>query len=181
MFKLSQILFGCMHQFGWPRKDEAGNCYQQCLECGAEYSFDWAKMRRGEKISHHNRPRVSTKAAPPKTAATWKPRERRISWQAEIQYRVFHAEGWLQGLVENISRSGLMFRSQVKFERGTSLSMVLEMPEQITGNEASRVFATGEVARCMSSPHGHLVAVKIKDYRFLYSPPDQEKRSVAIQ
>ena len=181
MLRLSQILFGCSHEFGWPRKDPAGNCYQQCLKCGAEYSFDWARMRRGAKIHHHALLRASNKPAPAKTASTWKPRERRISWQAEIQYRVFHDEQWLHGLVENISRSGLMFRSQVKFDRGTSLSMILEMPEQITGHEGSRVLATAEVARCIMSHHGPLVAVKIKEYRFLYAPLDEEQRSAAIQ
>lgn len=180
MLRLSQLLFGCSHEFGWPRKDPAGNCYQQCLKCGAEYSFDWTRMRRGEKIHHHARHKAPAKTAP-KTASTWKPRERRISWQAEIQYRVFQAEEWHHGLVENISRSGLMFRSQVKFERGTSLSMILEMPEQITGHEGSRVAATGEVARCISPHHGFLVAVKIKEYRFLYAAVDEEKRSVAVQ
>lgn len=182
MSKLSSFLFGCGHEFGWPRKDESGLCYQQCLKCGAEYSFDWNRMRRGEKLAHNAAQRIATKKAPSKSAATWQPRERRISWQAEIQYRLFHADEWLEGLVENISRSGVMFRSDIKFERGASISMVMEMPEQITGSNESRVFCTGEVARCLSAPHGYLVAVKIRDYRFLYSPiPREEKRSVVVQ
>jgi hypothetical protein len=41
----------CPHDFLWPRRVAHGDYYQVCRLCGAEYKYDWASMRRGERTN----------------------------------------------------------------------------------------------------------------------------------
>lgn len=41
-----KLLFGCSHRFSWPLKRSDGTYYQVCVRCGAEYGYDWERMRR---------------------------------------------------------------------------------------------------------------------------------------
>jgi hypothetical protein len=43
---LRELLFGCSHRFSWPMKRSDGTYYQVCVHCGAEYGYDWERMRR---------------------------------------------------------------------------------------------------------------------------------------
>jgi hypothetical protein len=43
---LRKLLFGCSHRFSWPMKRSDGTYYQVCVHCGAEYGYDWERMRR---------------------------------------------------------------------------------------------------------------------------------------
>ena len=43
---LRKLLFGCSHLFSWPMKLPDGTYYQVCVHCGAEYGYDWGRMRR---------------------------------------------------------------------------------------------------------------------------------------
>jgi hypothetical protein len=47
---LRKLLFGCPHRFSWPMKRPDGTYYQVCVHCGAEYGYDWERMRRTEAI-----------------------------------------------------------------------------------------------------------------------------------
>jgi len=48
---LKQLLGrGCTHRFSWPRIGEDGRHYQICLGCGRAYEYDWAKMRRTDRL-----------------------------------------------------------------------------------------------------------------------------------
>jgi hypothetical protein len=38
--------FGCPHEFLFPMKSSDGSFYQVCTRCGAEYGYDWIRMRR---------------------------------------------------------------------------------------------------------------------------------------
>ncbi len=41
---------GCKHRFSWPRIDEIGRYYQRCPICGTAYEYDWALMRRTDRL-----------------------------------------------------------------------------------------------------------------------------------
>jgi hypothetical protein len=41
---------GCTHRFSWPRIDDNGRHYQICLACGTAYEYDWAAMRRTDRL-----------------------------------------------------------------------------------------------------------------------------------
>jgi hypothetical protein len=47
---LRKLLFGCAHQFSWPLKSSDGSYYQVCVHCGAEYGYDWQRMKRTKAI-----------------------------------------------------------------------------------------------------------------------------------
>ena len=44
------------------------------------------------------------------------------------------SDEWMEGMTENISRSGLLFRSSSPLEVGSSLELNLEMPHELTGD-----------------------------------------------
>ena len=164
-------LFQCSHQFGWPRRTQDGDYYQVCLVCGAEYAYDWSAMRRTEKRSRSNRERETAKKAPTaRSHRSWHPRERRLPWTVEAQFRSLGAREWLTGKVENISRSGLLLISEYRLERGAHVVLELEMPEAITGQHAFVARCTGQVARITSAPDNpncNRIACTIEDYRFI--------------
>ena len=47
---LRKLLFGCSHRFSWPMKQSDGTYYQVCVHCGAEYGYDWERMKRTAAI-----------------------------------------------------------------------------------------------------------------------------------
>lgn len=66
MIKLLESLFGCLHQrMTFPqslRRVGNLNCFQRrgpthvtCLGCGAEWEFNWEKLKRGKQIDHRSR------------------------------------------------------------------------------------------------------------------------------
>lgn len=46
----SSSWFGCSHQFSFPIKLPDGTYYQVCIVCGAEYGYDWQRMRRTKAL-----------------------------------------------------------------------------------------------------------------------------------
>jgi hypothetical protein len=145
----------CSHEFGWPRRDESGRHYQVCLRCGMEYAYDWQAMRRLETTAHA-RPQKKRAEKPHLTPMEWKPRERRLVWHVEIQYR----------------RSGIVFECGHALERHTQLDMILEMPTQITGQEHSKVLCQGTVVRSIPGDPARM-AIQIDGYIFLHDLPLQ--------
>ena len=60
---LDVLLLGrCSHEFSWPRRASDGEFYQVCLVCAAEYKYDWATMRRTERV----KPETGEESAAPK-------------------------------------------------------------------------------------------------------------------
>lgn len=161
-------LFNCSHQFGWPRRSQDGAYYQVCLVCGAEYDYDWAAMRRTAKRSRAERERETPrKAATTRSHRSWHPRERRLVWTADVRFRSAGAREWLEGKVENISRSGLLLLSEFKLERGARVVLELEMPEEISGQRSFVARCTGQVARITAAGERNRIACTIEDYRFV--------------
>lgn len=166
------LLFACRHQFSWPRCDETGNHYQVCVQCGAKYSYDWATMRRvapldaGEDEKPTARRKCGTKKA-------WVPRERRLRHRVSVLFRIAGREEWMEGETENISRSGLLFRSSTPLEAGSGIELIFEMPHELTGDDDARVVCEGSLVRVEQAPAtrskkqpSFLVACSIAQYRF---------------
>jgi hypothetical protein len=140
----------CRHQFSWPRRDDDGANYQVCIHCGTKYSYDWAKMRRiaplenregSPEIGHNTLRQCGTKKK------AWTPRERRLRHQVPILFRIPGSERWNEGVTENISRSGIAFRSGSPFEIGSILELVFEMPPELAGDQGARVACEGTLLR----------------------------------
>ena len=43
--------FGCPHEFSFPIKSSDGSYYQVCTLCGAEYGYDWKRMKRTKPLA----------------------------------------------------------------------------------------------------------------------------------
>ncbi len=159
-------LLTCAHRFSWPFRGDSGAYYQVCVDCGAEYSYDWERMRRVERTERHSKPaRASGRARPHRT---WKPRERRHKLAIPLRFR-FDAPAWFDGTVENISKSGILFQCELvpEIEEGAAIQLVFEMPEAISGIACARVLCRGRVARSTASSDCVRVAIAMYGYDFL--------------
>lgn len=131
---------------------ESGDYYQVCLLCGAEYHYDWHSMRRTRQVARDGgeaKPSPAASELPRRPHRSWRPRERRIKCDSPLSFRL-PGEAWGAGVLENISRTGVLFRTEEKLARGQRLQVVMEMPEEIVGRKEARVLATGRVTRIIT-------------------------------
>jgi hypothetical protein len=148
------FLSTCRHQFSWPRRDETGENYQVCVHCGAKYSYDWATMRRVALLESQEGELDAGRKPMRKcgTKKAWTPRERRLRHCVAVLFRIAGSNEWIEGVTENISRSGLLFRSSNHVEAGSSLELILEMPQELTGDDNARVVCQGSLLRAEAVP-----------------------------
>src|SRR5439155_26875274 len=132
---LDVLMLGrCSHEFSWPRRAADGEYYQVCLLCAAEYKYDWATMRRTERVTPAAPETTSpSRRRPHARKPTWVPRARRIKMKAPVRYRVKNLGTWNEGIIENLSQSGVLLIGPTKFPENTLVEMVFEMPEEISG------------------------------------------------
>ncbi len=179
-------LGGCSHEFSWPRRWPDGEFYQVCLLCGDEYRYDWKAMRRLERISE-NRPAqnllqrqgaVVRGERPDRHKLSWVPRARRVKVAGHvILFRRKGAAAWQRGTIENISSTGVLFRTKEPLPPNSDLEMMLEMPAEITGQKNSRVLASGMTVRCEPAKKEGVepaIAAGIWDYEFIHPPADKK-------
>jgi len=160
----------CSHEFSWPRRAADGHYYQVCLLCAAEYKYDWATMRRTE--------RVALKAAEPEgrrrpreKKPTWVPRARRLKLDLPLRYRVKNLSTWAEGTIVNISQSGILFQGATELPVNALVEMVFEMPAEISGQKNSNVLCQGRIIRSKEvrdTEQGSGLAASILDYKFLH-------------
>ena len=103
------MLGRCSHEFSWPRRSADGNYYQVCLLCAAEYKYDWATMRRTERVEHAKPETGIRRSHPREKRPSWVPRARRLKLDIPLRYRVNKTSSWYEGIIENISQSGVLF------------------------------------------------------------------------
>jgi hypothetical protein len=150
---ISRLLFDCRHQFSWPRRDENGNYYQLCVMCGTKYQYDWTRMRRLDPVDDTPKredPNSTIRRCGRKNA--WTPRERRLRHEVPLLFRVKGTEEWSEGKTENISRSGVLFRSPLSLEAHTKLELKFEMPKELTGESSAEVVCQASVRRVTANP-----------------------------
>ncbi|HET8666988.1 MAG TPA: PilZ domain-containing protein [Terriglobales bacterium] len=175
---LHRLLFTCHHQFSWPRRTEDGDYYQLCVHCGTKYRYDWARMRRVSRIGDEEILAEANRKGPHKcgNASGWTPRERRLRHRVPVLFRINGSEEWLEGATDNVSRSGLLFRGECVLDVGTSLELVFEMPRELSGQNAARVFCRGSVVRVVPAAEvrkrkqSFLIACSIDDSEFIAEP-----------
>ncbi len=183
---LSRFLSSCHHQFSWPRRDDAGEYYQLCVHCGLKYQYDWARMRRIAPIEDAVADTASSSMRRCGKKTAWTPRERRLRHSVPVQCRAAGSDTWTEGVTENISRSGLLFRITATYEPGTNLELKFEMPKELTGEASAEVIAHGTVAR-VTQPQAngkrggsYLVACSIVGYDFGIAPKPATSESKPI-
>jgi PilZ domain len=169
------MLGRCSHEFSWPRRGTDGDYYQVCLLCAAEYKYDWTTMRRTERVERtaETGVRRSTRQKRP----TWVPRARRLKLDIPLRYRVNRTSTWYEGIIENISQSGVLFLGPQQLPLNALIEMVFEMPEEISGQKNSNVVCQGRVMRAKESSEKDVsnieegqvgLAASIVDYKFIH-------------
>ena len=96
-------------------------------------------------------------------------RAQRFPIHLPIRFRTTHSPSWFVASTENVSCSGVLFRTECVFEPSTPLDLRLELPP-IDGETGvhGEIVCKGEVVRM--EPDGHFgvspgVAVAIRNYR----------------
>jgi len=175
---LDVLMLGrCSHEFSWPRRGNDGDFYQVCLVCAAEYKYDWKTMRRTERVER-TAPQEGSDASQTRRRAhsrkpTWVPRARRLKVNSPVRYRVKNLGSWHEGLIQNLSQSGVLFRGPQRFPENTLIEMVFEMPEEISGQKNSSVLCQGRIIRSKEAREheesdSSCLAASIVDYKFVH-------------
>jgi hypothetical protein len=166
MARLGEVLsfFSCAHRYSWPFKADAGQYYQVCVDCGAEYNYDWDRMQRVARSARAPRPARAER----RTHPSWRPRERRLKLPLPLRFRIDDAL-WRDGTVVNISRSGVLFwcPPTAGLKVGEAVQLVFEMPEEISGADSARVLCRGRIARIDEADDALRVAIAMYGYTFL--------------
>lgn len=170
---LDVLMLGrCSHEFSWPRRAGDGSYYQVCLLCAAEYKYDWKTMRRIERVQAGNTaPETATRRRGHTNKPTWVPRARRLKLDTPVRYRVKNLGTWAEGVIENISQSGVLFHGSEQLPVNALVEMVFEMPEEISGQKNSNVLCQARIIRSKETKDteaGIGLAAAILDYKFIH-------------
>jgi PilZ domain-containing protein len=172
--KLMDVLMlgRCSHEFSWPRRGADGNYYQVCLLCAAEYKYDWTTMRRTERVEHAKPDSGIRRSHSREKRPSWVPRARRLKLDIPLRYRVNKTSTWYEGIIENISQTGVLFQGPQQLPVNALIEMVFEMPEEISGQKNSNVVSQGRVMRAKEttevSEGSNVLAASIVDYKFIH-------------
>src|SRR5256886_17587697 len=92
---------------------------------------------------------------------------RRFTVRKPMFYRQVHRSQYQLAVLVNISASGLLLECRPSIPEGTSLEMILEMPQEITGQPQRIVLCRGEIVRSVLWESSiALVGVAISNYSF---------------
>ena len=97
-------------------------------------------------------------------------RARRYGIGAEVRFRVRGEREWQEGVMENISISGLLMRTTHSLQPQTSIEMRFVLPIELNGECAAEVMCRGSVVRSSGSTLRDgfaIVAARIDHFRFL--------------
>jgi len=178
------MLGRCSHEFSWPRRGPDGEYYQVCLLCAAEYKYDWASMRRTQRLEHATPETIVRRGHTREKRPSWTPRARRLKLDLALRYRVNSTSTWHEGKVENLSQTGILFHGPQQLPVNALIEMVFEMPEEISGQKNRNVLCQGRVIRWReketketkeAKDHDNdteasngLLAASIVDYKFIH-------------
>jgi hypothetical protein len=174
------MLGRCSHEFSWPRRGADGDYYQVCLLCAAEYKYDWATMRRTQRVEHVRPDNTVRRSHTREKRPSWTPRARRLKLDTALRYRVNSTSTWYEGMIENLSQTGLLFSGPQPLPVNALIEMVFEMPEEISGQKNRNVVCQGRVIRSrdkqarekgeedQDADSAELLAASIVDYKFIH-------------
>jgi len=173
--KLMDVLMlgRCSHEFSWPRRSAAGEYYQVCLLCATAYQYDWKTMRRGSRVDEPVAETTPVRRRSGQKQITWMPRARRLRLNLPIRYRGKNLSTWYEGMIQNISQSGVLFHGPQQLPANALVEMLFEMPEEISGQKNRSVLCQGRLIRIKDAVDNvedafGLVA-SILDYKFLHN------------
>ena len=74
-------------------------------------------------------------------------RSPRYPVETPCRFRKPGQNDWLQGMIANISKSGILFRADREMELQTTLQLNFKLPAEIAGGLGAEVFCMGKVVR----------------------------------
>jgi hypothetical protein len=99
--------------------------------------------------------------------------------QISMLYRMPGNKLWRQAHTENISRSGVLFRTPHLMPLEAPIEMLLALPVEATGGQSARVVCRGRVVRIEGAADdatARAVAATITNYRLMHSQSIDPKR-----
>jgi len=166
------MLGRCSHEFSWPRRAASGEYYQVCLLCATAYQYDWKTMRRGSRVDNPVAETAGIRRRSSQKQPNWMPRARRLKMDAPIRYRGKNLSTWYEGVIQNISQSGVMFFGPQQLPANALVELIFEMPEEISGQKNSGVLCQGRLIRVKdavdNTEDAFGLAASILDYKFLH-------------
>ena len=141
------------------------------LEVMPYYKYDWTTMRRTERVEHAKPETTIKRSLTREKRPSWVPRARRLKLDIPLRYRVNKTSTWFEGIIENISQSGVLFQGPQQLPVNALIEMVFEMPEEISGQKNSNVVCQGRVMRFKEgakAEESSALAASIVDYKFIH-------------
>ena len=102
------------------------------------------------------------------------PRAPRFTLQLPVHYRLPGETQWRYGTTENISRSGVLIRTDQPLEPNAHLEFSVELPTGIFGMAATEILCRGEIVRQVDAEGDDTspaLAARILDYQFHRTGP----------
>jgi hypothetical protein len=100
------------------------------------------------------------------------PRARRLRSNLPVRYRGKNLNTWYEGVIQNISQSGVMFHGPQQLPANALVELIFEMPEEISGQKNSNVLCQGRLIRTKdavdNAEDAFGLAASILDYKFLH-------------
>jgi hypothetical protein len=172
--KLMDVLMlgRCSHEFSWPRRTANGEYYQVCMVCATAYQYDWKTMRRGSRVDEPVADTTTVRRRSAQKHPTWMPRSRRVRSSLPVRYRGKNLSTWYEGVIQNISQSGVLFNGPQQLPPNALVEMIFEMPEEISGQKNRSVLCQGRLIRVKDAVDNVAdafgLAATILDYKFLH-------------
>jgi hypothetical protein len=88
-----------------------------------------------------------------------------------VRYRVKNLGSWFEGIIDNLSQSGVLIHGPQQLPSNTLIEMVFEMPEEISGQKNSNVLCQARITRSKEPKNSDEIiglAASILDYKFLH-------------
>jgi PilZ domain-containing protein len=171
--KLMDVLMlgRCSHEFSWPRRADNGEYYQVCMLCATAFEYDWRTMRRGGRVDEPVADTGSVRRHSAEKQPSWMPRSRRLRKNISVRYRGKNLSTWYEGVIQNISQSGVLFYGPQQLPANALVEMIFEMPEEISGQKNRSVLCQGRLIRVKDAVDNDAdafgLAATILDYKFL--------------
>ncbi len=130
-------------------------------------------MRRGNRVDDPVAETMPLRRRSGQKQPTWMPRARRLKSSLPIRYRGKNLSTWYEGVIQNISQSGVLFHGPQQLPANALVEMIFEMPEEISGQKNRSVLCQGRLIRIKDAVDNvedafGLVA-SILDYKFLHN------------
>jgi len=100
-------------------------------------------------------------------------RARRFDLQLPVRFRPLGQAEWREARTENISCTGVLFRSEERLEVSRPVELVLVLEVDVEGEKSPEVICLGNVARQVTPNQSVAesgLAVRISDYHFPGEP-----------